>query len=181
MLIGAHDLRLHRLGGTAVIAGIADAGLAGLAFFRGDEDDTLRTGRTIDRGRGIFQEVKVLDQTRIQVLKILTRHDDVVDDIQRLRRHTGRCTGDGDGIPDIDVGRRSRLTRREADTDTRQAVDQRRSQVRHRQVLDLFRLDGGYGTEHIHFLLGAITHHHDVVELLVYLIQRNGNAAGTGF
>jgi hypothetical protein len=84
MLVSTHDLRLHRLGGTAKIAGITDAGLAWLAFLRGDQDDTLRTGRTIDRGRGIFQEVKVLDQTRIQVLKILTRDDDVVDDDEIL-------------------------------------------------------------------------------------------------
>ncbi len=111
ILLGVQELGhlLHVL--DAVEAVIGDADPAGLALLGGDEDDTVRTTRTVDgAGGGVLQDVDALDIRGVEGVDAAAGH--AVDHIQR-----GIGT-DGTHTADVDVVARARLSGRTHDAHT---------------------------------------------------------------
>ena len=171
----------------ADIIGIVDVRLtvAALPLLRGDEDDAVGTARAVDGGgRDVLQHLHALDvvgvdggqrvkatldtaQARRACAGIL-EIDEAVDDVERLVGGVDRVAA-----TDADMTVGTRLSAAGRHVKARHLSTQSTVEGRCLGLTEDIGLHLRHATRQLRPLLRAVTHHDDLVEFMVFLLQRH--------
>ena len=156
--------------------------LVSVPTFRGDDDDTIRTSRTIDgRGRGIFQHIKTLYilrvdhrqrighalNTLVSVGHTIIIHRHAVDHNQRVVGSVERTA-----TANADAGAASRCSATRCDAHTCHLSLHQILCIHHQSSVLTIGLELCHRTGQVRFLHGTITNHHHFVQCLVVILER---------
>ena len=173
---------LNANGYATVIAHLRSHALA--TFLRGDDDNTIRTARTVDsRGRSIFQDVERLDVLGVnhrqgvrQTLHAVLVHSYTIDNDKGIVRGVQRRT-----TTYTDARTRTGCTAIRRNVHTSHLTREHVLGVNHKALILRVGLQGCYRPRQVAFLHHAITNHHHFVQRFGGIVFHDDNHVGTGW